>query len=370
MSLQGLHLSTDGFFCGFAIFEKDSPRPRQYRLEAIQRIDGIFSENGTAPDKEALALHEHYGWTYLTRRGEFFIYYSDEADRELDTDPAVQALALRAVVRRERWGLVDTVFWAIVYPLLLTKMSVFLTWIESGTFFFLFSVFLAIAFITRSVIKLIYLHRLRVSLINGGLDQKETHSARNRSHIIRSIILSVCVALWLMLFCKQCTDGIMEKGYVPLSEYHTDPPFTTMADLIPGAEYTSEYYFVPNQLREYSDPIAPYNVSWQEHATLRAPDGRTLSGGMYIHYHETASPWIARLLARDYLRRGKTEKGFRLLELADMGIDSAAAYMTKYQAPCIILQNGNKVMWVFLYQTGDELLSLDKWALAAAQSLQ
>jgi len=32
---RGLHLSRDGFFAGFAIFEKGEPRHTVYRLEAL-----------------------------------------------------------------------------------------------------------------------------------------------------------------------------------------------------------------------------------------------------------------------------------------------------------------------------------------------
>ena len=94
---EGLFLTKDGFFAGFAIFEYKAPQKAKYRLEAAQKKPGMWSDDGE-PDQDQLELSEKYSWEYIAKRGDFFIYRSlDPSARELNTDPDVQALALNTV---------------------------------------------------------------------------------------------------------------------------------------------------------------------------------------------------------------------------------------------------------------------------------
>ena len=97
LAREGLLLKKDGLFAGVAVFERAVPQRVQYRLEAAQKDTGLLGD-GYEPDPEQVELCAQYGWEYVARRGEFYIYRShDPAARELNTDPAVQALALKAV---------------------------------------------------------------------------------------------------------------------------------------------------------------------------------------------------------------------------------------------------------------------------------
>ncbi len=116
---KGLFLCRDGFFAGIAAFDRTEPRSVRFRLEPASKAIGLFAEGGTEPDPEAKDLNEYYVWNYLASWGQFFIYFTDRQDaRELNTDPAVQALALNLVRRRERGSFLSSVFWLLVYPLL------------------------------------------------------------------------------------------------------------------------------------------------------------------------------------------------------------------------------------------------------------
>ena len=71
-----------------------------YRLEALQKTGSLFRDVDT-PEPEEAALCEHFGWEFVARYQQFYIYRSFRQDaREPNTDPQVQALALRKVRRR------------------------------------------------------------------------------------------------------------------------------------------------------------------------------------------------------------------------------------------------------------------------------
>ncbi len=109
---EGLLLAEDGIWGRTAAFTRGEPRRMKYRLEAAPKTPSLWDENGGNPDPEAVELGERYGWRYVARYGEFYIYRSaDPSARELNTDPAVQALALSAVEKRRRGAVFRIVAW-------------------------------------------------------------------------------------------------------------------------------------------------------------------------------------------------------------------------------------------------------------------
>lgn len=162
---RGLCLSPDGFWGGVAVFERCAPQAVRYRLEAVRRPGPVGDE---VPDGEAVALSEALGWRYVARRGEFFIYTtSDPGARELNTDPAVQALALKAVTRRRREMVVISFFWLMIYPLLRLGGHWTITAIQIGSGFFLWGELLLLWIFAGIVAQAIHLSRLRRRLVRG-----------------------------------------------------------------------------------------------------------------------------------------------------------------------------------------------------------
>ena len=117
LAREGLLLKKDGLFAGVAVFERAVPQRVQYRLEAAQKDTSLLGD-GYEPDPEQVELCAQYGWEYVARRGEFYIYRShDPAARELNTDPAVQALALKAVKSRSVSAAIYAALWILVFLL-------------------------------------------------------------------------------------------------------------------------------------------------------------------------------------------------------------------------------------------------------------
>ena len=115
LAAQGWFLEEDGIFGPWAYFVPGQARPAAYRLTS-SLSPPVF----TGPDAEDQALFAVYGWEYLARRQEFYIYRAtSEAVRALDTDPQTQALVLRAVYRRTLDRTAGIVVTGLLTPLLL-----------------------------------------------------------------------------------------------------------------------------------------------------------------------------------------------------------------------------------------------------------
>jgi len=94
-----------------------------------------------------------------------------------------------------------------------------------------------------------------------------------------------------------------------------------------------------------------------------------LEGALYVEYHETVHPALARQLAKEYNWSARYDSLFnnlfsggdddyRLMEGVDLeGFDYAAAFYDEIHLPSVILQKGNKIIHATFvqYQSGDQL---------------
>lgn len=372
MAASGLHLSRDGFFAGFAIFNKETPRAMRYRLDAAPKKAGLFAE-GAEPDEEAVSLSAASGWDYVTARGQFLIYRtSDPEAPELHTDPQVQALAINQIRRRERGSVVTSFLWLFLYPLLWVRGEWLLTMLNVGTWFILYSVLLVTWLFAGTVARAIHFRRLRGRLSRGEpLNHRKGWRKTAPRHRAGGFVLLACCLVWLGIFLRLWSDDLTDVGKTPLDAYTGDPPFATMADLAPGGDYALNDFGISNTVEIRRDWLAPTVIHWGETATVTLPDGRTASGGLYVDYYETASPWLAREVAREYLRSARRGKHYEALSLPPLGVDYAAAYLDGLHFPTLLLQHGDRVLKAQFYQTSPDFeISLAEWTQLMAASIR
>lgn len=119
-------MARKGFFlteisCGIATFRRGEPAAIHYRLVS-EHQDPTWREllltgddrMGLGPDRDAQDLHARFGWEYVTKRGKFFVYRSEQTDRNPDTDPAIQAISINAV---RKWSLSSLGFFLLYFLL-------------------------------------------------------------------------------------------------------------------------------------------------------------------------------------------------------------------------------------------------------------
>lgn len=372
MAADGLFLSRDGFFVGFAIFEKGTPRVMRYRLDAAPKKASFFSDD-TGPDEETASLSEACGWEYVTAHGQFLIYRtSDPEAPELHTDPQVQALVINQIRRRERGSIVTSLIWLFLYPLLWMRGEWLLTMMNAGTWFILYGVLLATGLFTGAIAKAVHLRRLRNRLSRGEpLDHHKKWRRQAARHHFFSLLSIIGCLTWIVILLCLWSRQMDGAGKIPLDSYTGDPPFATIIDLVPGGTYTLNDFGFSNTIELRNDWLAPTVIHWSEIATVALPDGRTVSGGLYVDYYETVSPWLARETAREYLRTAQRSKYYETLSLPPLGVDYAAAYLDSLHFPTLLLQHGNLILKVEFYQTSPDCeLPLAEWAQLMASSIR
>ena len=385
MAKQGFLLQKDGFFAGVATFEKTTPQTIIYQLQPAEKYTSMLSDNGGDPDEEAIELSREYGWEYVAKRGEFYIYRtSDPNARAFHTDPEVQALAMNAMRKRQRENLFSAIFWGLLNPWLLFRGKIMLAVVHLGTIPMALIIIALWWKIIHSVVEAAKLIRLRKKVLNGeetgsGSNWKKGAGRYHANNIIRRCFYLAAI----LLFCKTVGDQKIYEKYIPLTEYTKDMPFATMEDFLPDGKMELMNMKVGNlnTVREWSDLLSPVNFEWDEAGEVTDPDGRILSGGLEVIYHETKAPWIAKGLAREYLLKGKESKEFERLELTPEALkkealmteelDQVIAFTTSLHFPSVILREGNKVLYARFYTTGSDTvqMSLEEWAGMLAECL-
>lgn len=369
MAKEGHLLSRDGFFMGFADFEVSKPVTMKYRLQAAPKAKSAFEEG--EPDDEEMELSEAMGWEYVARRGEFHIYRSsDPAARELNTDPLVQALAIKTVNKRMPNHIVSMVLWLVIYPIFFFDEGIVRATIATGSLFAIYSLAMLIWICCRDLRAIFRLRALRKRLESGeGIDRTRPWKKYALRHISARLLFVIAVIVWavLTIFTFVRASDVDR----PLGEYGGEPPFATMADFYPDAiEYVPDNFMGLTNYFEYiSDPlISPISLIWRESAQLTLPDGSIKDGNLTVYYHEMSCPLLAEIVAWEFKRDAKNSRHFEELSLPELGIDHAEAYTDIFTT--VLLREGSTVLVASYMQYDEAPLSLEQWAQTLADSIK
>ena len=379
---EGLVLTNDGIFAGVATLEYKGPQKVKYRLEAARNNTGMWSDNGGDPDPEQIEISKKYAWEYVAKLRDFYIYRnSDPEARELNTDPEVQAIALNAVKKRARSSLFSSLFWLLVYPIVLTRGCILLTTAAMGTVWMILALILGILLVVGNIRAFVHLKRMQQSLHREGYYHSDSDWKKEKGqYFARKITVTVLGIFLACTFLRIWGGQITDKNKTPLREYQGTIPFATMKDFA-GDGY-SDYILTMsgmsnriNTVEERTDWIAPHYFSYNEHAEIKRADGKMIDGGLYVEYWELRNSTLARLCVKEVYRFDRF-KLFQMrsknapLETPELDADFAVAYRNEIHFPTIVIQKGSVVVRAFFYQTSSNYeMPLDEWAKIICDSI-
>lgn len=371
---RGLRLSREGFFAGFATFEKGEPARVRYRLQPAEKGRSVM-EMDDGPSEGEEEMSAAMGWDYVARWGEFHIYRcADGEARELNTDPRVQAIALDKVRARERRNLFALFLWPVIFLGSVAVCGPLLCLLEIGLWRFLLLTAAVGTSCALSLRTLSHLRRLRRKLSAGEhLDHGKDWRQRARRHYLLSAccLILAAAAVWVAISCW--LDGRLERDMVPLSAYAEEIPFPTGLDLVkdPIPESYEELKFLSyyNKVRRTSNPLVPDSLVLRQLGEVQLEGGGETQVVLIADYQKTAAPWLARELEREYRRaaeRGRAYDG--PLPLEDLGVESAWAYQDIW--PTVVLRQGCTVLQVTFHQSDGDARSLAEWAALLADAIR
>lgn len=377
MASHGWMLEKDSFFFGIASFEKKEPASVRYRLEAAPKQASNWDDNSGYPDMEAVEMNAEYGWEYVARRGQFYIYKNtDDGTREINTDPQVQALAIKALQKRQIGHFHTTIFWWIIYPLLLfwKGASVILAAAEVGLSVVLLSIMIPLWMVISGLVEIIHLQKLKKKLQAGiPLDHQKQWEKARLVFYGKNLLQVLLIALWISMILHLWNDDLLDTNKQERSAYQGALPFATICDFAEGTyeETWKDPRF--DYVTQWDNVVINTGIKWAEHADVHRPDGSVLQGGLYITYYDAKSEELAKAIASEYHRfdRLRAKKHYEPLECPDFGLDDMVAYRNEMHFPCIVFRQGNVVIHAYFYQTGpDEPIPFEGWAGVIANSIK
>ncbi|MBQ9988332.1 MAG: DUF2812 domain-containing protein [Clostridia bacterium] len=377
LAQEGLFLEKDGFFAGVAAFVRQAPRYCQYRLEAVQKKSNIWAEDRGTPDPEQIELSAHYAWEYVDRRGNFYIYRRfDQSARELNTDPDVQAMALRVVQKRMLGAVFSPILYVVLYSLLLRRVGLLTTIINMKTWFFLFVSLFVLWTIISSMSAVLSLGRLRKKLISGAPVKAEKSWRKKQTvYLGKKMVSAAFVLALLVILLARFNSSMMKLDKTPLEEFTAPLPFATISDLVdaPITEYKVTMQGMGLDLhcvRYWRDWLAPQCYDYNESARLTLADGRVIEGCLWVDYYQTLSPAFARILALEHLRLAALNDRTKPLSAPDLPVSFAGAYLDELHYPTLILQHETVMMRITFYQfSRTHTIPFTDWAIEAARRI-
>lgn len=199
LAAEGWWLEKDGIFGPWAYFVPGPPRRAAYRLTS-----SLSSPEFIGPDEEARELSTTYGWDYLAKRKEFYLYRATaETAREMDTDPQTQALILRAVRRRTMGTVITLLVMGLGYPLFLLARDGQLGLLVQYPWYWMLPFAFVGWFLACALAGSRHYHRLARGLEEGRpLDHQKPWQSQARQHLtctLVSILLTGLLAVQVVL---------------------------------------------------------------------------------------------------------------------------------------------------------------------------
>lgn len=189
---EGWFLEEEGIFGPWACFVSGPPRRTAYRLTSSLSAPELIG-----PDEEARDLSAAYGWKYLAKRKEFYVYRAvRENPREMDTDPQTQALILRAVRRRTIGTIVTLLVMGICYPLFLLAKDGQLDLLVQYPWYWMIPFACVVWFLSLSFASSRHYQRLGRHLQEGRpLHHQKTWRPQARRHLVCSLVSALLTGL-------------------------------------------------------------------------------------------------------------------------------------------------------------------------------
>ncbi|MBR2627257.1 MAG: DUF2812 domain-containing protein [Peptococcaceae bacterium] len=372
MAAKGLWLCR--YTMGLAVFAKREPANLHYQL-ALLPYEPLMEKGLPAAQDEMIALCEEYGWQYVTKRGRFGIFMTeDEKAQTLHSDVQLESAEYEELRRQEKSAFRSNLLWLlIIAPFMLFEKNVLLNCLSVGTELYLL-VFAAMTWhVVNNVRNISQLRRLEQQLQHGESLCSLRVKQRPAAYRIYALVPTVCfILIFVMLASKMSYNynwmyDETKNDTVTLAEYQKPLPFARLEDVIDGVDIDID---TNDTIKVEHDILAPLMLTVSQHNRYRMEDGITQNYGVYVQYYKMIHPALAMQLAKERHNEDKErwEKYYTEYSLPSLDVDYSIAYETFN--PKLILVKNCQVLVVSMDSYGEEALPLEEWSKVYADSLK
>ena len=304
MAAEGLLLKENGLGNLIAVFEKGEAKTMTYRFEPsayILRSDEVLDEANRLAKNDFL---EEAGWKNLGIYRSY-ILYSHEGNAELHTESEIEAPLRYEAARARSIAMLETLVWVVLIVSVLYRRCMSLL-IQTGSVILLIAAVFAVLSVFSGIAECVRLY-VSSSRLEKGIPFEHEKDWKKHSRFYRTFRIVRLIAVGIAcaaVFASLGDEG--GAGRIHISECQEDPPFLTVQDLDPQAEYKvhtwlEEFHPRINTVRRWSDPLSIDNWIWQEISSLETADHHW-SAAMNITYYDTEYEFVSKQLFKEYER--------------------------------------------------------------------
>lgn len=366
MGREGLLLDKK-HYAGSAFLRFVPCRPQNIRYRLEPKVKGM--ENNWEPPEEARALAAEYGWEFVCVFEMFYVYRTVRADApEMNTDNLVQAASLK----RLKKDLIISLLWqtvSVAYVLFGFIREAFRFFVTFGSIYVVLFLLFFTGMLLTDIRRLEIILRLRKKL-KQNIPMDHSRDWRKGAKLHKSIRLSVfLISMLAILTFFSTMFRTMSSPKADTGDYPGDPPFLTVADLYPGYGFQSAGLDgMYNYYQRLDSDLCREMIDWREFVKIQVKEGKEIgTATMIVEYYDTASHWLAKGLAMDFIRRDAQWKGIDSLERLpdpDLGLDYVFTY--NEILPTMVIQHGNIMVKATLSKKED----LYRWAEGMSEMLK
>lgn len=304
---EGLFLKTNSIGMLTAQFETGEAKTMTYRFEPsayLLNTDEILDENNR---NDKIAFLEEAGWKLTASHRQYFVF-AHEGTAELHSDPQTESIIRMDLARVRTVQLLRACVPFLFYGFLLSSHFMQMM-IRTGSWIFIAAIPFAIAGVIGHLSECVRLYTEASKLEKGEpfhheKDWRPTAPVYRIFIIMRFCMYTLLAAALLAMAAAEAGDA----GRISLKDHQEDPPFMTVSDIDPEAEYVMNSFAIEslrrqfptlNTMRHYSDLFSKDNYIWTEDAYLKQGEG-TLSCFMDLNYHDTRYDFVAERLYKEY----------------------------------------------------------------------
>ena len=372
MAQKGLVLCN--YIMGLAVFEKREPSRMRYQL-ALLPYEPLMEKGLPAAQDEMIALCEEYGWQYITKRGRFGIFATEDTSaRMLYSDKELASAEYAELRCSENAAFRSNLLWLlIIAPLMLFEKNILYSCLTVGTELYIL-VFLAMTWhVVNNIQNIRQLRKLEEQL-KGGESLRDCQIAQHpMAYRAYTLVPIVCFILIVVMLAPKMSynDSWMyddtNNDTLTLAEYQKPLPFARLEDVIDGVDIDTD---TNDTIKVEHDILAPLMLTVSQHDRYRMENGTTRDYGVYVQYYQMIHPALALRLAEELYEKDKDIWDASYIEpaLPSLDVDYAIAYEAFH--PKVILVKEKQVLVVSLDSYGEEPLSIEQWSRVYAESLQ
>ena len=372
MAQKGLVLCN--YMMGLAVFEKREPVHVRYQM-ALLPYEPLMEKGIPTAQGEMIALCEEYGWSYITKRGRFGIFATEDTNaRMLYSDKELASAEYAELRRSENAAFRSNLLWLlIIAPLMLFKDNMLQSCLMIGTEIYLL-LFAAMTWhVVNNIRNIIQLRKLEGQLKRGESLRDcriAQHSMAYRAYILVPIVCFILLVVLLAVRMDYSYNRLYEdapQGYQTLLSYAEPLPFARLEDAVNGVDIDID---TNDTVKKEHDILAPLMLTVSQYDRYRMEDGTTRDYRVYVEYYEMIHPALAMHLAEEIHAEDKDFWDTRYTEytLPSLDVDYAIAY--EAFNPKMILVKDNLVLAVSLDSYGEDPLPIEQWSRVYAESLK